>query len=100
MILQFLESNLRHHCHEVFGNSLLHEVYEYALFPPESSLKPLLAASSAFDLEVDPTELENPHSHIARFASALEIHHVYTLLHDDLPCMDDDDQRRGSALRA
>ena len=31
--------------------------------------------------------------HIA--AAALECHHVYSLVHDDLPCMDDDDLRRG-----
>ena len=29
------------------------------------------------------------------FASALEMIHTYSLIHDDLPCMDDDDQRRG-----
>ena len=29
------------------------------------------------------------------FASALEMVHAYSLIHDDLPCMDDDDLRRG-----
>ncbi len=32
---------------------------------------------------------------VARLASALEIVHAYSLVHDDLPCMDDDDWRRG-----
>ena len=29
------------------------------------------------------------------FACALEMIHTYSLIHDDLPCMDDDDLRRG-----
>lgn len=29
------------------------------------------------------------------FACALEMVHAYSLIHDDLPCMDDDDMRRG-----
>ena len=32
---------------------------------------------------------------IAGIAAAVEIVHTYSLVHDDLPCMDDDDQRRG-----
>ncbi len=32
----------------------------------------------------------------ADFAAALEMIHTYSLIHDDLPCMDDDDYRRGS----
>jgi geranylgeranyl pyrophosphate synthase len=34
-------------------------------------------------------------SQIQRLAAALEIIHTYSLVHDDLPCMDDDDVRRG-----
>jgi farnesyl diphosphate synthase/geranylgeranyl diphosphate synthase type II len=34
---------------------------------------------------------------IARLATAVEIVHTYSLVHDDLPCMDDDDMRRGRA---
>lgn len=34
---------------------------------------------------------------VDRLASALEIVHSYSLVHDDLPCMDDDDWRRGRA---
>ena len=32
---------------------------------------------------------------IQKLSSAIEIHHAYTLIHDDLPCMDNDDYRRG-----
>ncbi len=39
----------------------------------------------------------SPTHRIVRLASALEIVHSYSLVHDDLPCMDDDDWRRGRA---
>src|SRR5213592_1161920 len=32
---------------------------------------------------------------IAELAAAVEVVHAYSLVHDDLPCMDDDDLRRG-----
>lgn len=32
---------------------------------------------------------------VLEFASAIEMIHTYSLIHDDLPCMDDDDLRRG-----
>ncbi len=36
-----------------------------------------------------------PDDRVRRLATALEIVHAYSLVHDDLPCMDDDDWRRG-----
>jgi geranylgeranyl pyrophosphate synthase len=36
-----------------------------------------------------------PNDRVRRLATALEIVHAYSLVHDDLPCMDDDDWRRG-----
>ncbi|MEX1035387.1 MAG: polyprenyl synthetase family protein [Sneathiella sp.] len=36
-----------------------------------------------------------PRLHSTRVASAIEVVHCYSLIHDDLPCMDDDDLRRG-----
>ncbi|MFN8369734.1 MAG: polyprenyl synthetase family protein [Bacteriovoracaceae bacterium] len=65
-------------------------VYEYSLFPSGKLIRPLLCYMVATDLEVDPINSSNHHY----FASFLEIHHTYTLIHDDLPCMDDDDYRR------
>ena len=35
------------------------------------------------------------HAHVLDAACALEMIHAYSLIHDDLPCMDDDDLRRG-----
>ena len=65
------------------------EVYHYALLPPGKLLRPLLVRSIAWDLGND-----NPQAH-AYFELFVEVHHVYTLVHDDLPCMDDDANRRG-----
>lgn len=39
--------------------------------------------------------LKQPQDGILPFALALEFVHTYSLIHDDLPCMDDDDERRG-----
>ncbi len=39
--------------------------------------------------------LGGSHPGIHRLATAVEVIHTYSLIHDDLPCMDDDDQRRG-----
>ena len=51
-------------------------------------LRPLLVFATASLFGVDRTA-------IARVATALECIHVYSLIHDDLPAMDDDDMRRG-----
>ena len=53
-------------------------------------LRPLLTVATAdlFDVHRDLS---------ARVAAAIEAIHVYSLIHDDLPCMDDDDLRRGKA---
>jgi farnesyl diphosphate synthase len=51
-------------------------------------LRPLLVFATAALFDVDPASA-------ARAALALESIHVYSLIHDDLPAMDDDDMRRG-----
>ena len=40
---------------------------------------------------------QRTNNRVVRLATALEIVHSYSLVHDDLPCMDDDDWRRGRA---
>ena len=60
--------------------------------------RPLLAASAFEDSQTNVLrELENPASDLSLLCSGLEIHHAYTLVHDDLPCMDNDNLRRGRA---
>ena len=68
----------------------LAEAMRYAVFGGGKRLRPLLsiAACAAFD---------GPISSILEPAAALEMIHTYSLVHDDLPAMDDDDLRRGRA---
>lgn len=51
-------------------------------------LRPLLAMATAASFGIGPETAVAP-------ACALEMVHAYSLIHDDLPCMDDDDLRRG-----
>lgn len=64
------------------------EAMKYSLMAGGKRLRPLLLLSSAFSLGKDPIELIEP-------ACALEYIHTYSLIHDDLPSMDNDVLRRG-----
>jgi farnesyl diphosphate synthase len=66
----------------------LHEAMRYAALDGGKRVRPLLAfaAGELFDA---------PRDAIERAAAAVEMIHVYSLVHDDMPCMDDDDLRRG-----
>ncbi len=68
--------------------SRLTEAMRYAALGPGKRLRPFFALETAkmFDLEERP---------VLRSACALECIHAYSLVHDDLPSMDDDDMRRG-----
>jgi farnesyl diphosphate synthase len=69
----------------------LHEAMRYTALGGGKRVRPLLAyASSAlFDAQ------SGNAGALARVASAVEMIHVYSLVHDDMPCMDDDALRRG-----
>ncbi|HEY1186371.1 MAG TPA: farnesyl diphosphate synthase [Gemmata sp.] len=66
----------------------LAEAMAYSLFSPGKRLRPLLVAL-ACEAAGGATELALP------AACAVEMIHTYSLIHDDLPAMDDDDLRRG-----
>ncbi|MEG3180828.1 polyprenyl synthetase family protein [Sphingomonas sp. LT1P40] len=66
----------------------LYEAMRYAAIGGGKRLRPLLTFSTARLFGVDRTCA-------ARAATAIECIHVYSLIHDDLPAMDDDDMRRG-----
>jgi farnesyl diphosphate synthase len=66
----------------------LFEAMRYAAIGGGKRLRPLLAVASAGLFLVD-------RSRALRVGLAAEAIHVYSLIHDDLPCMDDDDLRRG-----
>ena len=66
----------------------LHQAMHYAALGPGKRIRPMLvyAAGQALGLALD--RLNAP-------ACAVELIHAYSLVHDDLPAMDDDDLRRG-----
>src|SRR5436189_4025567 len=66
----------------------LHEAMRYAALGGGKRVRPLLAFAAG---EVT----EAPHERLEIAASAVELIHAYSLIHDDLPCMDDDVLRRG-----
>ena len=95
---ELLENHIKHHISRSSTYSHFKEILDYATLPAGKLFRPGLACSIYKDIAGDTRfreELKNPNSAISLFAIALEIHHAYTLVHDDLPCMDDDDERRG-----
>lgn len=72
--------------------SHLHEAMRYSVFAGGKRLRPILALA-AFDYCGGTPELALSTVHPAM--AGLEMVHTYSLIHDDLPCMDDDDLRRG-----
>jgi geranylgeranyl diphosphate synthase type II len=66
----------------------LEEAMRYSLLAGGKRVRPVLALATARALGADPEG-------ILPVASALELIHTYSLIHDDLPAMDDDELRRG-----
>jgi farnesyl diphosphate synthase len=66
----------------------VHEAMRYATFAGGKRLRPFLVLESSNLFGVDRAQA-------LRVAAAIEVLHTYSLVHDDLPCMDDDDLRRG-----
>ncbi len=70
------------------GSKLLGEAIRYALFSGGKRFRPLLTFASCQILNED-------FKQASAWAMAVECIHTYSLIHDDLPCMDNDDFRRG-----
>lgn len=68
--------------------SLLHRAMRYSIFAGGKRIRPILAMEAA---EV----VGGSYKSVMTLAAALECVHTYSLIHDDLPAMDDDDLRRG-----
>jgi farnesyl diphosphate synthase len=67
---------------------LLHDAMRYAVFNGGKRIRPLLVYAAGECLQVPEDVLDAP-------AAAIELIHAFSLVHDDLPAMDDDDLRRG-----
>ena len=63
----------------------------YALFGGGKRFRPLMVFAAYEALAKDPSQ----RSRVLPIAAAIELVHTYSLVHDDLPAMDDDDERRG-----
>ena len=68
--------------------SRLHEAMRYSVLGGGKRIRPLLLYATGEALGSDPAMLDAP-------AVAIELMHAFSLVHDDLPAMDDDDLRRG-----
>lgn len=66
----------------------LHQAMRYAVLDGGKRVRPILVYAAGYAVEANETALDAP-------ASAVEFIHAYSLVHDDLPAMDDDDLRRG-----
>src|SRR5581483_1925460 len=70
-------------CPKALWNSM-----QYSVFAGGKRLRPILCLASAEVVGL-------PQKEALRIACALELIHTYSLIHDDLPALDDDDYRRG-----
>lgn len=66
----------------------LYDAMRYSLLAGGKRIRPVLVLETCRMCGGDPAEA-------LPFACAIEMVHTYSLIHDDLPCMDDDDYRRG-----
>ena len=66
----------------------LHAAMRHIALPPGKCLRGLLVYAAGRALGIEERRLDGA-------ACAVELAHAYSLAHDDLPCMDDDDERRG-----
>src|SRR5579871_6306953 len=68
--------------------STIHKAMRYSLFAGGKRIRPLLAIAAAEAVADAPLGIESA-------ACVLELIHTYSLIHDDLPALDNDDLRRG-----
>ena len=71
-----------------FGEDVVHSAMKYSLSIGGKRIRPVLTLECC---RICGGKVEEA----VDFACALEMVHTYSLIHDDLPCMDDDDMRRG-----
>lgn len=85
---EIIEEQLDKYFPENLFPEILIKSIRYSLLDSGKRIRPILMLAVA-DL------FETPYEKVLPFACAVEMIHTYTLIHDDLPAMDDDDYRRG-----
>ena len=83
-----LEEKIQFNIEKLLPNHKFKDVIEYSLYPAGKLFRSRLIEALSEDAG---SLCEDTYTYCA----AIEAHHTYTLIHDDLPCMDDDDFRRG-----
>ena len=73
---------------ETLNPTTLHRAIRYAALGNGKRIRPALVYATGEALELDLKQLDS-------IAASVELMHCYSLIHDDLPAMDDDDLRRG-----
>lgn len=68
--------------------TVIHDAMRYSVFSGGKRIRPILTVACAQACGVSRAQ-------ILPYACAVEMVHTYSLIHDDLPCMDNDDLRRG-----
>jgi geranylgeranyl pyrophosphate synthase len=90
--LPALQAHIAHRLSETIDQlhapQALKEAIAYSLLAPGKQLRPLLVYGTGLALEANLQQLDHA-------AMAIECMHCYSLIHDDLPAMDDADTRRG-----
>ena len=81
-----LEAYLSSICSESNQQSELNNVMSYSVFPGGKRFRPILTYTTASLYNIDLVKADSS-------ACAIELIHIYSLIHDDLPVMDDDDIR-------
>jgi geranylgeranyl diphosphate synthase, type II len=85
---QLLESELRILVEKLSSPPIIKEAMHYSLEAGGKRIRPLLVFATLDSFGIDPKQ--GLHA-----AAAIEMVHTYSLIHDDLPSMDNDDLRRG-----
>lgn len=92
--IRSVDNYLQNHFAQRFGElklsplKALRESVQYSVFSGGKRFRPLLCLLTA-------EALGRPHTEVLPLAASVELIHTYSLIHDDLPSMDNDDFRRG-----
>ena len=83
-----LEEKIKHIIDKFLPEHNFKNIINYSLYPAGKLFRARLCLALAKDMQLE-------HEDCYFIAAAIEAHHTYTLIHDDLPSMDNDDYRRG-----
>ena len=84
-----VDSYLKEHLTSEVSDKKISQIMSYSVMAGGKRLRPLLFLATLDALKVKINDEE------VRIASGIELIHTYSLIHDDLPAMDNDDYRRG-----